>query len=141
MTALRFWIVAACRSRALWRRRPVGERHHQRGRECVIVANDAIIKGGTYYPMTVKHLLSHDGEEASARAGHRAVEQSALHLHGGFRRRVSADAGRDLSGKRHFGRIFYNQAQMSALGIPQIAIVMGSCTAGRAELAEIETAA
>ena len=43
--------------------------------------------------------------------------------------------------ERHFGRIFYNQAQLSSLGIPQIAIVMGSCTAGRAELAEIETAA
>jgi hypothetical protein len=61
MTALRFWIVAACRSRALWRRRPVGERHHRRGRECVIVANDATIKGGTYYPMTVKmHLRAQD---------------------------------------------------------------------------------
>ena len=63
------------------------------GRECVIVANDATIKGGTYYPMT---------EEASAGAGHRAAEQSALRLHGRFRRRLSADAGRDLSGRAAF---------------------------------------
>src|SRR4030088_1687556 len=79
-----------------------------------------------------RHLLSDDGEEASSRAGYRAAEQSALRLHGRFRRRVPAQQDEIFPDERHFGRLFYNQAQMSAQGIPQIAIVMGSCTAGGA---------
>src|SRR5215813_13893000 len=67
------------------------------GRDCVVVCNDATIKGGTYYPMTVKKHL-------------RAQEIA----------------------RENFGRIFYNQATLSALGVPQIACVMGSCTAGGA---------
>ena len=95
------------------------------GRECMIVANDATVKGGTYYP--------HDGEEASARPGHRARESSPLRLPCRFRRRVPAACRMRFSRTSdHFGRIFYNQARMSAAGIPQIAIVMGSCTAGGA---------
>jgi 3-methylcrotonyl-CoA carboxylase beta subunit len=83
------------------------------GRECMIVANDATIKGGTYYPLTVKkHLRAQED---------RAREPPAVHLSGRFRRRVPADAGRGLSRPKHFGRIFYNQATLSAAGIPQIA--------------------
>jgi len=78
------------------------------GRECMIVANDATIKGGTYFPMTVKKHV-------------RAQEIARENRGGG--------GGGD---KEHFGRIFYNQARMSAEGIPQIAVVMGSCTAGGA---------
>ena len=94
------------------------------GRECVVVANDATIKGGTYYPMTVKkHLRAQD----IARQNHLTcvymVDSGGAFLP--MQDEIFPD-------ERHFGRIFYNQAQMSALGIPQIAIVMGSCTAGGA---------
>jgi 3-methylcrotonyl-CoA carboxylase beta subunit len=93
------------------------------GRECVIVANDATVKGGTYYPMTVKkHLRAQD---IARRTGCRASTWSTPGAH-------SCRTGRGLPRPRHFGRIFYNQAQMSSQGIPQIAIVMGSCTAGGA---------
>jgi 3-methylcrotonyl-CoA carboxylase beta subunit len=94
------------------------------GRECMVVANDATIKGGTYYPMTVKkHLRAQE----IARENH----LPCLYLvdSGGAFLPLQDEIFPD---KGHFGRIFYNQARMSALGIPQIAIVMGSCTAGGA---------
>src|SRR5712692_10928736 len=94
------------------------------GRECVIVANDATIKGGTYYPMTVKkHLRAQD----IARENH--LPCVYLVDSGGAFLPLQDEIFPD---ERHFGRIFYNQARMSALGIPQIAVVMGSCTAGGA---------
>src|SRR4029434_183806 len=94
------------------------------GRECVIVANDATIKGGTYYPMTVKkHLRAQD----IARENH--LPCIYMVDSGAAFRPLQDEIFPD---ERHFGRIFYNQAQMSALGIPQIAVVMGSCTAGGA---------
>jgi acetyl-CoA carboxylase carboxyltransferase component len=91
---------------------------------CVIVANDATVKGGTYYPLTVrKHL----------RAQEIALENRLPCLYlvdsGGAYLPLQAEVFPD---RDHFGRIFYNQARMSALGIPQIASVMGSCTAGGA---------
>ena len=94
------------------------------GRECVIVANDATIKGGTYYPMTVKkHLRAQE----IARENH--LPCVYLVDSGGAFLPLQDEIFPD---ERHFGRIFYNQARMSAAGIPQIAIVMGSCTAGGA---------
>jgi 3-methylcrotonyl-CoA carboxylase beta subunit len=94
------------------------------GRDCVIVANDATVKGGTYYPMTVKkHLRAQD----IARENH--LPCIYLVDSGGAFLPLQDEIFPD---ERHFGRIFYNQARMSALGIPQIAIVMGSCTAGGA---------
>jgi 3-methylcrotonyl-CoA carboxylase beta subunit len=94
------------------------------GRECVIVANDATIKGGTYYPMTVKkHLRAQE----IARENH--LPCIYMVDSGGAFLPLQDEIFPD---ERHFGRIFYNQARMSALGIPQIAIVMGSCTAGGA---------
>ncbi len=94
------------------------------GRECMIVANDATIKGGTYYPMTVKkHLRAQD----IARENH--LPCVYLVDSGGAFLPLQDEIFPD---ERHFGRIFYNQARMSGLGIPQIAIVMGSCTAGGA---------
>src|SRR5277367_371803 len=94
------------------------------GRECVIVANDATVKGGTYFPMTVKkHLRAQE----IARENH----LPCLYLvdSGGAFLPAQDEVFPD---RDHFGRIFYNQAQMSAAGIPQIAVVMGSCTAGGA---------
>ncbi|TAK50281.1 MAG: methylcrotonoyl-CoA carboxylase [Xanthobacteraceae bacterium] len=94
------------------------------GRECMIIANDATIKGGSYYPLTVKkHLRAQD----MARQNH--LPCVYLVDSGGANLPTQDEVFPD---ERHFGRIFYNQAQMSALGIPQIAIVMGSCTAGGA---------
>src|SRR5216683_6218713 len=94
------------------------------GRECVIVANDATIKGGTYYPMTVKkHLRAQD----IARENH--LPCVYMVDSGGAFLPLQDEIFPD---DRHFGRIFYNQARMSAAGIPQVAIVMGSCTAGGA---------
>src|SRR5882672_2459019 len=94
------------------------------GRECMIVANDATIKGGTYYPMTVKkHLRAQDIARQNNLPCVYMVDSGGAFLP------MQAEIFPD---ERHFGRIFYNQAQMSALGIPQIAIVMGSCTAGGA---------
>jgi 3-methylcrotonyl-CoA carboxylase beta subunit len=93
-------------------------------RECVIIANDATIKGGTYYPMTVKkHLRAQE----IARENH--LPCIYMVDSGGAFLPLQDEIFPD---ERHFGRIFYNQARMSALGIPQIAIVMGSCTAGGA---------
>ncbi|WP_431203113.1 carboxyl transferase domain-containing protein [Bradyrhizobium betae] len=94
------------------------------GRECVIVANDATIKGGTYYPMTVKkHLRAQDVARQNNLPCVYMVDSGGAFLP--LQDEIFPD-------ERHFGRIFYNQAQMSSQGIPQIAIVMGSCTAGGA---------
>ena len=94
------------------------------GRECVIVGNDATVKGGTYYPITVKKHL---------RAQEIALENHLPCIYmvdsGGAFLPMQDQVFPD---KDHFGRIFYNQANMSARGIPQIALVMGSCTAGGA---------
>src|ERR1700704_753917 len=94
------------------------------GRECVIVANDATIKGGTYYPMTVKkHLRAQDIARKNNLPCVYMVDSGGPFLP--MQDEIFPD-------ERHFGRIFYNQAQMSSQGIAQIAIVMGSCTAGGA---------
>jgi 3-methylcrotonyl-CoA carboxylase beta subunit len=94
------------------------------GRECMVVANDATIKGGTYYPMTVKkHLRAQE----IARENH--LPCIYLVDSGGAFLPLQDEIFPD---RDHFGRIFYNQARMSAAGIPQIATVMGSCTAGGA---------
>jgi len=94
------------------------------GRQCIIVANDATVKGGTYYPVTVKkHLRA----QQIARENH--LPCIYLVDSGGANLPRQADIFADSN---HFGRIFYNQATMSGMGIPQIAVVMGSCTAGGA---------
>jgi len=94
------------------------------GRECMIVANDATVKGGTYYPMTVKkHLRAQDIARQNNLPCIYLVDSGGAFL---------PQQDEVFPDERHFGRIFYNQAQMSAQGIPQIAIVMGSCTAGGA---------
>ncbi|MEU6127561.1 carboxyl transferase domain-containing protein [Saccharopolyspora sp. NPDC047091] len=94
------------------------------GRECVIVANDATVKGGTYYPMTVKKHL-----RAQEVALHNELPCLYLVDSGGAFLPRQDEVFPD---REHFGRIFYNQATMSARGIPQIAAVLGSCTAGGA---------
>jgi 3-methylcrotonyl-CoA carboxylase beta subunit len=94
------------------------------GQECVIVCNDATIKGGTYYPITVKKHL-----RAQEVARENRLPCIYLVDSGGANLPNQADIFPD---REHFGRIFYNQANMSAMGIPQIAVVMGSCTAGGA---------
>ncbi len=94
------------------------------GQECMIVANDATVKGGTYFPMTVKKHL---------RAQEIAMENGLPCIYlvdsGGAFLPLQAEVFPD---RDHFGRIFYNQARMSAMGIAQISVVMGSCTAGGA---------
>ncbi len=94
------------------------------GQECVIVANDATVKGGTYYPMTVKKHL-----RAQAIAEQNNLPCIYLVDSGGANLPLQQDIFPD---GQHFGRIFFNQANMSANNIPQIAAVMGSCTAGGA---------
>ncbi|WP_440875326.1 carboxyl transferase domain-containing protein [Thalassotalea sp. PLHSN55] len=94
------------------------------GQECIIVANDATVKGGTYYPLTVKKHL-----RAQAIAQENNLPCIYLVDSGGANLPNQDDVFPD---KEHFGRIFFNQANMSAQAIPQIAIVMGSCTAGGA---------
>src|SRR3712207_4999317 len=94
------------------------------GREVVIVANDATVKGGTYYPMTVKkHLRAQEVAEQNHLPCVYLVDSGGAFLP--LQDEVFPD-------REHFGRIFYNQARMSAKGIPQVAAVMGSCTAGGA---------
>ena len=94
------------------------------GRQCMIVANDATVKGGTYYPLTVKkHLRAQEIAEANHLPCIYLVDSGGANLP--HQSEVFPD-------RDHFGRIFFNQAQMSAKGIPQIACVMGSCTAGGA---------
>jgi acetyl-CoA carboxylase carboxyltransferase component len=94
------------------------------GRQCAIVANDATVKGGSYYPLTVKKHLR--AQEVA-----RQNRLPCLYLvdSGGAFLPLQAEVFPD---RDHFGRIFFNQARLSALGIPQIAVVMGSCTAGGA---------
>src|ERR1700761_196358 len=94
------------------------------GRECVVVANDATVKGGTYFPMTVKkHLRAQEIARENRLPCIYLVDSGGAFL---------PKQDEVFPDREHFGRIFYNQAQMSALGIPQIAVVMGSCTAGGA---------
>ena len=94
------------------------------GRECVIVANDATVKGGTYFPVTVKkHLRAQEIARANRLPCLYLVDSGGAFLP--MQDEIFPD-------RDHFGRIFFNQANMSALGIPQIAVVMGSCTAGGA---------
>jgi len=94
------------------------------GQECIIVANDATVKGGTYYPLTVKKHL-----RAQSIAQENNLPCIYLVDSGGANLPNQDDVFPD---KEHFGRIFFNQANMSAQAIPQIAVVMGSCTAGGA---------
>src|SRR5690606_27464288 len=94
------------------------------GQECMIVVNDATVKGGTYYPLTVKKHL-----RAQEIAQQNNLPRIYLVDSGGAFLPLQDEVFPD---KEHFGRIFYNQANMSAMGIPQIAAVMGSCTAGGA---------
>jgi len=94
------------------------------GRECVVVCNDATIKGGTYYPMTVKkHLRAQEIVRENRLPCIYLVDSGGADL---------PQWTEVFPDREHFGRIFYNRATLSALGIPQIAVVMGSCTAGGA---------
>jgi 3-methylcrotonyl-CoA carboxylase beta subunit len=94
------------------------------GRECVIVCNDATVKGGTYYPVTVKkHLRAQEIARENRLACIYLVDSGGANL---------PNQDDVFPDREHFGRIFYNQATLSAAGIPQIAVVMGSCTAGGA---------
>ncbi|MBL6080591.1 methylcrotonoyl-CoA carboxylase [Belnapia sp. T18] len=94
------------------------------GRECIIVANDATVKGGSYYPITVKkHLRAQEIALQNRLPCIYLVDSGGANL---------PNQDEIFPDREHFGRIFYNQANMSALGIPQIAVVMGSCTAGGA---------
>lgn len=94
------------------------------GRECVVVCNDATVKGGTYYPMTVKkHLRAQEIAQQNNLPCVYLVDSGGANLPN------QQDVFPD---RDHFGRIFFNQANMSSMGIPQVAVVMGSCTAGGA---------
>ena len=94
------------------------------GRECVIVANDATVKGGTYYPLTIKkHLRAQEIAAQNNMPCIYLVDSGGAFLP----KQDEVFPDRD-----HFGRIFFNQANLSAAGIPQISVVMGSCTAGGA---------
>src|SRR5438876_5315059 len=94
------------------------------GQECMLVANDATVKGGTYYPMTVKkHLRAQEIAEQNHLPCVYLVDSGGAFLP------LQADVFPD---REHFGRIFFNQANLSARGIAQVAVVMGSCTAGGA---------
>jgi 3-methylcrotonyl-CoA carboxylase beta subunit len=94
------------------------------GIECMVVANDATVKGGTYFPMTVKkHLRAQEIAEENQLPCVYLVDSGGAFL---------PKQDEVFPDREHFGRIFYNQANMSAKGIPQIAVVMGSCTAGGA---------
>jgi 3-methylcrotonyl-CoA carboxylase beta subunit len=94
------------------------------GRECLVICNDPTVKGGTYYPVTIKkHLRAQKVAEENRLPCIYLVDSGGAHL-------PSQDEV--FPDQDHFGRIFFNQANMSAAGIPQIAVVMGSCTAGGA---------
>ena len=94
------------------------------GRECMIVCNDATVKGGTYYPLSVKkHLRAQEIAAENRLPCIYLVDSGGANL---------PNQDEVFPDRDHFGRIFYNQANMSAAGIPQIAVVMGSCTAGGA---------
>src|SRR5690606_5118587 len=95
-----------------------------KGLECMIVANDATVKGGSYFPMTVKkHLRAQEIAQMNNLPCIYLVDSGGANL---------PTQDEVFPDRDHFGHIFYNQANMSALGIPQIAVVMGSCTAGGA---------
>jgi 3-methylcrotonyl-CoA carboxylase beta subunit len=99
----------------------IGQVH---GQDVMVVCNDATVKGGTYYPMTVKkHLRAQEIAQENHLPCIYLVDSGGANL---------PNQDEVFPDRDHFGRIFYNQAQMSALGIPQIAVVMGSCTAGGA---------
>ena len=94
------------------------------GVECLVVCNDATVKGGTYYPLTVKkHLRAQQVALENRLPCVYLVDSGGANL---------PNQDEVFPDREHFGRIFFNQAQMSAAGIPQIAVVMGSCTAGGA---------
>ena len=94
------------------------------GRECVVVCNDATVKGGTYYPITVKkHLRAQEVARENHLPCVYLVDSGGANL---------PNQDEVFPDREHFGRIFYNQANLSAVGIPQVAVVMGSCTAGGA---------
>src|SRR5881628_494794 len=94
------------------------------GRQCVLVANDATVKGGSYFPLTVKkHLRAQEVARQNRLPCLYLVDSGGAFL---------PRQDEVFPDREHFGRIFYNQARMSAMGIPQIAVVMGSCTAGGA---------
>ena len=94
------------------------------GVNCMIVANDATVKGGTYYPITVKkHIRAQEIAQQNRLPCIYLVDSGGANLP--YQSEVFPD-------RDHFGRIFYNQANMSAMGIPQISVVMGPCTAGGA---------
>src|SRR5207302_4604897 len=94
------------------------------GKECVVVVNDATVKGGTYYPVTVKkHLRAQEIALQNRLPCLYLVDSGGAFL---------PEQDKVFPDREHFGRIFYNQAIMSAAGVPQIAAVMGSCTAGGA---------
>jgi 3-methylcrotonyl-CoA carboxylase beta subunit len=94
------------------------------GVDCMVVANDATVKGGTYYPMTVKkHLRAQEIAQQNHLPCIYLVDSGGAFL---------PRQDEVFPDREHFGRIFYNQANMSAMGIPQVAVVMGSCTAGDA---------
>src|SRR5438309_4303461 len=94
------------------------------GRECMVLVNDATVKGGTYYPMTVKkHLRAQEIALQNRLPCLYLVDSGGAFL---------PEQDNVFPDRDHFGRIFYNQAIMSAAGIPQVAVVMGSCTAGGA---------
>ena len=94
------------------------------GRECIVVCNDATVKGGTYYPITVKkHLRAQEIAQQNHLPCIYLVDSGGANL---------PNQAEVFPDRDHFGRIFYNQAQMSSRGIAQIAVVMGSCTAGGA---------
>ncbi len=94
------------------------------GQDCMVLCNDATVKGGTYYPMTVKkHLRAQEIAQENHLPCLYLVDSGGANL---------PNQDEVFPDRDHFGRIFYNQAQMSARGIPQIAVVMGSCTAGGA---------
>jgi len=94
------------------------------GRECVVVCNDATVKGGTYYPVTVKkHLRAQEIARENRLPCIYLVDSGGANL---------PEQDEVFPDREHFGRIFYNQATLSAAGVPQVAVVMGSCTAGGA---------
>ena len=94
------------------------------GRDIMVVCNDATVKGGTYYPMSVKkHLRAQEIAETNCLPCVYLVDSGGANL---------PNQDEVFPDREHFGRIFFNQANMSAKGIPQIALVMGSCTAGGA---------
>src|SRR5258706_8560103 len=94
------------------------------GEDCVVIANDATVKGGTYYPLTVeKHLRAQEIAAENRLPCIYLVDCGGANL---------PNQDEVFPDRDHFGRIFYNQARLSAAGVPQIAVVMGSCTAGGA---------